>query len=352
MIPLYKPFMPELPKISEILHSGSLSYGKYTKNFEEALRKYFETKNLIVVNTFENAINISLKVLGLLPGDEVIASPMACLVSTEPYLIAGLKIIWADIDPKRGTLDPKEVEKKITNKTKAIIHNHFCGYPGYVDEINALGKKYNIPVIDDGIESFGSEYKGKKIGNCGTDITIFSLSPVRIPNTIEGGVIIFKKESDFEKALLIRDCGINRLEFRDKLGEINIKCDIKELGFSAMMNDVNGYIGTQQMENVENLLKLHRENAKNWNKFLKNNNEYISIKCKEGNPNYWVYGVLTKNKIETIEKFRKMGYYASGVHIKNNIYSIFKNFENLPGVNKFYSEFVALPCGWWIKDKI
>ena len=84
-----------------------------------------------------------------------------------------INIKWADIDPTTGTLDPGSVEKKISSKTKAIIHNHFCGYPGYIDEINELGRRYGIPVIDDGIEAFGSEYKRQKIGNCGTDITIF-----------------------------------------------------------------------------------------------------------------------------------------------------------------------------------
>ena len=95
---------------------------------------------------------MSATTLGLKYGDEVLASPMGCLVSTQPYASMGFKIKWCDIDTVTGTLDPDSVRAKITPNTKAIIHNHFCGYPGYIDEINSIGREYGIPIIDDGIE--------------------------------------------------------------------------------------------------------------------------------------------------------------------------------------------------------
>ena len=119
-------------------------------------------------------------------------------------------------------------EKKLVNKQKQ--HNHFCGYPGFIDEINVIGKEYGISVIDDCIEAFGSEYKGRKLGNCGTDITIFSFNAVRIPNTIDGGAIIIHNKDLLKQAVLIRDCGIDRSIFRDELGEISPLCDITVTG--------------------------------------------------------------------------------------------------------------------------
>ena len=183
MIPLFKPYMPELPELDAILHSGKLSAGEYTRQFEQCLQKYFAVEQVAAVNSFNSAISVAIEVLGLQHGDEVIASPMACLASTQPYTGEGLKIVWADIDPETGTLDPDDVRKRITPRTKAIVHNHFCGYPGYVDEINAIGKQNELTVIDDGIECFGSKYHGKLIGNCGTDITVFSFNPVRMLTT-------------------------------------------------------------------------------------------------------------------------------------------------------------------------
>lgn len=350
MIPLFKPYMPKLPDIKKILYSGALAYGEYTIEFEKKLKRYFNTEYLIVTNTFANAISVTLTATGIKSGDEIISSPMACLASTQPYLSSGIHIRWADIDPFRGTLLPESVERQITNKTKAIVHNHYCGYPGYVDEINAIGRKHGILVIDDGIECFGSEYKNNKIGCCDTDITIFSLTAVRIPNCIDGGIIIFKDKNTYEKSLLIRDCGIERVKFRDKLGEINPECDINMIGYSATMSNVNGYIGIQQMEHVDELLVEQRKQADKWNKFFSEQNKYIPISCETIIPNYWVYGVLTDNKEDEIKKFRKLGYYASSVHMRNDNYSIFeKQDTELKGVYEFCERFIALPCGWWMK---
>ncbi len=349
MIQLYQPYMPELPEMDAILHSGALAYGEYSNRFENLLKKYFNTNNLIATNSFNAAISVVISILGLEYGDEVIASPMACLASTQPYASSGLKIVWADIDNHLGTLDPDSVKSKITTKTKCIIHNHFCGYPGYIDEINKIGREYGITVIDDGIECFGSEYKGKKIGNCGSDITVFSFNAVRIPNTIDGGAVIFKDETFYKKSLLVRDCGIDRSKFRDELGEISSLCDISLNGYSATMSNVNGYIGCQQISIVDELIVKQRQQARKWDAELSNNGDYKPLKCCVGMPNYWVYGLLAKDKRQTIQYFRDKGYYASGVHIKNNIYSVFGEFVLLKGVDSFYNHFVALPCGWWME---
>jgi len=344
--------MPPTPLVDEILHSGQLSYGKYGKEFERSLSQFTEASNVLVTNTFNMAILVTLSTLGVKIGDVVIASPMACLASTQPLVAMGLTVKWADVNPKTGTLCPDSVKKILQKEAKvikAIIHNHFCGYVGFIDEINSLGHAFGIPVIDDCIEAFGSEYKGKKLGNVGTDVTVFSFGAVRIPNTLDGGAIIFKNTNLYEKSLLVRDLGIDRSNFRDELGEINAACDIKLIGHSATPNELSSYIGICQMGNAKELIACHQKNAVDWKVKLENNTEVDSIiqddNCK---PNYWVYGVLAKKKRDIITKFRKSGFYASGVHLNNNLYSVFDDHSVLKGVNEFYEHFVALPCGWWI----
>ena len=349
MIPLFKPYMPELPEIDIILHSGALAYGNYTKQFEEKLKAYFNVEYLLVTNSFSTAISVSLTALGIVAGDEVIASPMGCLASIQPYISSGLNVRWADVDPNTGTLLPEAVDSLITKNTKVIVHNHFCGYPGHINEVNKIGRKYGIPVIDDGIECFGSEYRGMKIGNCGTDVTVFALTAVRFCNCIDGGIVIFKDKEMYKKSLLIRDCGIDRLSFRDELGEINPSCDISLVGYNATMSNINGYIGLMQMESIENLLKKHRDQAERWKHYFEEQSEYIPIYQERSNPNFWVYGLLVNNKVEVIKQFRNLGYYASGVHTRNDIYSVFGHQEKeLPGVDEFNRRFIALPCGWWM----
>lgn len=353
MIPLYKPHMPDLPELNHILHSGKLAYGTYSKKFENMIGDFLGLKKeyIFATNSFHMAILVVTSALNINAEEEIIASPMACLASTQPLASQGIKIVWADIDPHTGTLCPESVEKKITSKTKAIMHNHFCGYPGYIDEINTIGQKHGIPIIDDGIESFGSKYQRKIIGNCGTDVTIFSFNAVRIPNTIDGGAIIIQNPDLIKKIELIRDCGIDRSIFRDNIGEISPECDIVSKGYSATMSNINAYIGMCQMEHIGKILSAQQKHATIWETQLSEDRNIEIIGRKEICPNYWIYGILVPDKRKTILEYRNKGWYASGVHINNNIYSIFGKQEVLPGVEEFYSKFVALPCGWWIQEE-
>jgi dTDP-4-amino-4,6-dideoxygalactose transaminase len=353
MIPLYKPYMPkELPELSEILYSGSLAYGKWGCAFEDKLCSFLGTPNIAVVNSFNSALLVVLTTLGIKPGDEIIASPMSCLASNQPFTTLHAKVVWADIDPTTGTLCPVSTREKITKNTKAIFHNHHCGYPGYINEINQIGKEKGIVVVDDAIEAFGSEYKGKTIGNVGSDVTVYSFQTVRLPNTVDGGAFSFKDNGLFEKAKRIRDLGVNRAIFRDTMGEISKDCDISEPGYGATLSEINSYIGYSQMAQLEELLGLQRKNAKKWQSKINSDfPEYNVLGKSFQNPNYWIFGFLASDKIKAIKHFRKIGFYASGVHLPNNNYSIFGEHNYLQGVNEFYSNFVALPCGWWVSPK-
>ena len=351
MIPLYKPYMPQaLPELDAILHSGALSYGKWGHKVEDAISTFIGCgEKALVVNSFSSAIQLVVYTLGLHYGDEVIASPQSCLASTQPLVSSGLKVVWADIDPQRGTLDPESVRRKITSKTRLIWHNHHCGYPGYIDEINTVAKQCNILVVDDCIEAFGAEYKGRKLGNIRTDITVFSFQTVRLPNTIDGGGVIFRNSDLYEKAIRVRDLGVNRKTFRDAMGEISPESDVEIHGLGMTCNEISSYIGYMQMQDIAGLLARQRENAAKWDASL-DSCPYVShiINTENILPNYWVYGTICRSKKEAIQYFRNLGYYTSGVHIPNTYYSIFDKQSPLKGVNEFYNHFVALPSGWWV----
>jgi dTDP-4-amino-4,6-dideoxygalactose transaminase len=352
MIPLFKPYMPaELPELISILQSGALTYGKWGKLFEQKLGEYIGDSRVLSTNSYNSAMLIALAVIGTKPGDEIIASPMSCLASNQPFATQYLKVVWADIDPKTGTLNPEDVKSKITSKTKAIFHNHYCGYIGYIDEINQIAKENGISVVDDAIEAFGSEYKGKRMGNTGADMTVFSFQTVRLPNTIEGGAIAFNNNDFYKRAKIIRDYGIERSNFRDELGEINPKCDIIVPGFGATLSDVNSYIGCIQMGQIEELLRLQRSNASNYTLHWTGMEGIQSLKPLENTlPNYWVYGLFVSDKHGMMKRLRKNGLYASGVHLNNNVYTVFGVQPQLKGVDAFSRRFLALPSGWWILE--
>lgn len=352
MIPLYKPFMPAVPLVDEILHSGQLAYGRYGRDFERLLGEYIGNPRIVVVSSFNMAVLVALSTLGIRSGDTVIASPMACLASTQPLASMGIAVRWGDVDPKTGTLCPESVLRVAkTSGAKAIIHNHFCGYVGYVDDINQIGRELGVFVIDDCIEAFGSEYKGRRAGNLGADASVFSFNPVRIPNTVDGGAVAFRGDDHFLKSLLVRDAGIDRKRFRDRWGEIDPACDIEIAGHSATFNEVFAYIGTQQMKEVDNLIRRQRRNAAAWRARLAESEPgIVPLEAADSIPNYWVFGILAEERMATMLKFRERGYFASGVHINNNVYSVFGDKRVLPGVEEFRRKFLALPSGWWVEE--
>lgn len=351
MIPIFKPYIPEniLPELEEILYSGNLSYGKYGKLFEAELAKYIENPYILTVSSYNQAMLMALSILGLQQGDEVIASPVSCLASNQPFVIKGIKVVWGDVNPQTGSLCVDDVRKKINTKTKAIFHNHFGGFLGNIAEINQIAKQHGIWVVDDCIEAFGSEYEGKKAGNLGSDLSVFSFQTVRLPNTVDGAAISFSSKELYDRAILTRDYGIDRKSFRTSVGEINPHSDITLEGYGATMSEINSYIGFKQMPDIEKLLKKQRDNALEWNNYI---DEKKMIKPLILNPatkpNYWVYGVLCDDKESALTNFRNEKYYASSVHINNNIYSVFKDMSHLKGVDDFMNKFLALPCGWWV----
>lgn len=354
MTPLFKPYMPkELSSdINEILYSGRLAYGKWGRLFEQELRAYLDTPNVLALNSHASAINVAFTTLGIGRDDEVIMSPMCCLQSTQPLLALGIKIVWADIVPDTGTLCPESVKQKITSKTKAVFHNHHLGYVGYVSEINQFAKENGLFVIDDCIDGVGGDYQNRKIGNVGSDATVISFSAVRLPNAIDGGAVTFADKNLMSLACKTRDLGIERSIFRNKRGEISKDCDISTIGFAATINEINAYVAYQQMGELNNLLAKQQENANKWQDFVTKE----SLNCRalkivdQSKPVYWAMGLLSDDRDGLIDYFREKGFYASQVHLNNDIYSVFDKQEELKGVNEFYNNFFAVPCGWWVDN--
>ena len=351
MIPLFKPYMPaKLPDLDRIIQSGQLAYGKYAREFEARLAEYIGIDEVLCTSSYNSAYLVLIRTLGLGHGDEVVASPMCCLASSQPFAVNGIKLIWADIDPSTGTLDPEAVKSKITPRTRAIVHNHFCGYAGHVGEMRKIADEHGLMLIDDVSEAFGTEYHGRKAGNWDADATVYSFQTVRLPNAIDGGAVSFKDPTYSQKAALLRDYGIDRARFRDDLGEISPLCDISEAAYGCLSSDVNAYIGMLSLADTPELLRRQRENAVRIAENLPDGVEPL-VPLSGTNPNYWVFGALACDKRGLIADFRAAGTCGiSGVHLPNTYYSLFGDQGVFSGVEEFNHHFVALPCGWWISD--
>lgn len=199
-------FSKVMEQIAELVKKGhfstKLSLGDKVKKLEEEIQKYLRVKYACFVTNATAGFEIGLKFAGLKPGDEVIA-PAITFLSTITYpLTIGAKVVLADVDPVTLNIDPEDIARKITSKTKVIMPVHLGGYPCDMDAIMKLAKKHDLMVVEDAAHAFGGSYKGHAIGSIG-DFGSFSFHEVKNINSLgEGGVVVTNSEygKDFTKS--------------------------------------------------------------------------------------------------------------------------------------------------------
>jgi len=165
----YKALQPQVQeRINRVLEHGQYIMGPEVKELEDKLQAYIGAKHCITVASGTEALLISLMALGIQPGDEIITTPFTFVATAEVIVFLGAKPVFVDIEPDTCNIDATKIEAKITNKTKAIMPVSLFGQVADMDEINAIGEKHNLPVIEDAAQSFGAEYKGNKSCNLST----------------------------------------------------------------------------------------------------------------------------------------------------------------------------------------
>lgn len=353
---LYKPYVGknvDKNEVMSIILDGRLYSGHYMSLFEERLKKTIGNDLTLAWNSYDTAYDSVLHQIDLKDSDEIILSPNACLASLQPFVRNACKIKWCDINPNTGSYNIEQLKDKITRNTKAIVVYHWSGViTEEFFEILALARLNGVYLIEDAIESFGSESKGLKSGNLGSDFTIFSFKSVRYPNAIDGAAISMNTNEDYNDLILRRDYGVNRENYRNSFGEINSNCDVSKIGYGALLNELNSYLGLMALEDFDYIIENQRKNALMWRNILK----IMNIKFREldyGNsiPNYWTMPLLFDNKEDTLKLFRKKGYYVSNPHIKCDHYSLFNDhIEDLSGASDFNSRILSFPTGWWINN--
>jgi len=347
---LFKVHMPKSvdKPLLDVLHSGFIGQGPVVENFESALCNFFENPYVLSLNAGTSAIQLALRLSNVGFGDEVITTPMTCTATNMPILAAGAKIVWADIDPLTGLIDPKSIEQKITDKTKAIIMVHFGGIPCNIDQINKIAKERDIKVIEDAAHALGATYKDKKIGNH-SDFVIFSLQAIKHISTIDGGLLLCKKESDYRRGKLLRWFGIDREKPRQ---DFRCEDNIEEYGYKFHMNDISAIIGIEQLKYIDQLLSKHIGNQLYYDKMLEGIKGVKLIPKDESVISAsWIYTLHIKKRDLFIKWMDENNVMTSRVHERNDIHSAFFSSQtNLPGVDKFNASQVSIPCGWWIND--
>ncbi len=349
MIPLFKIHTPVGigQAIQEVFDSGFITEGEKSDQFERSFGEYIQNRDVAIVNSCTSALTLAYDMSGVGPGDEVITTPMTCMATNEPIHNARAKIVWADIDPTTGNIDPASVEKKITKKTKAIVGVHWSGLPFEIDEINRIAKNHGIRVIEDAAHALGASYKGQKIGSH-SDYVCFSFQAIKHLTTVDGGAISTNLgKEEIETLRKIKWFGLDRKFTGQKWSQ-----DITRSGYKFHMNNVNASIGLLQMEKIDGIVEKHIKNGKFYDREIEN----VYVKKLRQTPDaesaYWIYTLVVDSPSHFSKYLLEKGIASDVVHVRNDRYSVFSDYvsDSLPGCDYFCSRMINIPVGWWLEE--
>jgi perosamine synthetase len=271
---LDSPNLGELEKeyILKALDSNFVStIGPFVPEFEEKFAKYLRVTSCVAVQSGTAAIHAALYELGIKEGDEVIVPAITFVATVNPIVYCGATPVFVDIDKYTWDIDPKEIEKSITSKTKAIIPVHLYGNPCDMDEIMKISEKYGLYVIEDATESLGAEYKGRMTGTIG-HIGCFSFNGNKIITTGGGGMISTNNEkwASHIKFLVNQARDASQGYFHP------------EIGFNYRMTNLEAALGLAQLERLPEFLKKKRMYFEVYKKIFEGIDEITLQKEYEG----------------------------------------------------------------------
>ncbi len=325
-------------EVLKTLKSPFLTCGPKVKEFENAICDYTGAKYCVAVNSATSGLHIAMLAAGVGVGDEVITTPITFLSSANCARFVGADVKFADIIPETANIDPDEIKKHITSKTKAVVPVHFAGQSCDMEAINEiLPKDRKIFVIEDAAHAIGSDYKDTKVGSCKySDMTVFSFHPVKTITTGEGGAVTTNNEELYKKLLAYRSHGMHHTE--------DWKYDMIELGLNYRITDIQAALGVSQIRKLDKFKKRRREIVDFYNKNLKLPH---LIEKEFSNACFHLYPVLVENREKFYHDARKVGLnlqvHYIPVHTQPYYRQFGYNWGDYPNAENYYKKCISLP---------
>lgn len=323
------------------LKSPFLTCGPKVREFEQAICDYTGAKYCVSVANGTAALHIAMLAMGVGPGDEVITTPITFLASSNCVLYAGGTVKFADVESDTANIDPAEIEKQITQKTKGIIPVHFAGQSCDMSRIHEIAKKNNLFVVEDAAHAIGSDYENTKVGSCKySDMTIFSFHPVKTITTGEGGAITTNNKVLYEKLLALRSHGMHK----DAEMASNWKYEMRELGFNYRMTDIQAALGVSQLTKLDKFKKRRREIVQ----YYKKNLDLPHLIEKDfSDACFHLYPVIVKDREKFYYEAKKMGLNLQVHYIPVHTQPYYKGLGfkegDFPNSEAYYKNCISLP---------
>jgi perosamine synthetase len=270
MIPIAKPYLTkkEAKAAYDTILTGWITQGPRVAEFEQKFAAYTGAKYAVAVSNCTTALHLAMIVSGIGVGDEVICPSMSYIATANAIKYVGAKPIFAEINPANYNLDIQDTEKKITDKTRAILLVHQIGMPADIDAFKELAKKYQLKLIEDAACAAGSAYKGAKIGSH-SDLVCFSFHPRKVISTGDGGMITTNNESYYNRLKLLRQHGMSVNDRTRHESSKIIFEDHLEVGYNYRLTDIQASVGIMQLEKLDWIIAKRRKIALRYHKAFK-----------------------------------------------------------------------------------
>ena len=307
---------------------------------EKKFSQQFDIPYCTTVYSGTAALHLALRLAGVGKNDEVITTPMTCTATNIPILYSESKAVFADIQAKSMNIDPVDIKRKITPKTKAIMVVHWAGYPCDMAEILAIAKEHNLKVIEDAAHALGARYQDKYIGAV-ADYTCFSFQAIKQVTTVDGGMLTMKNEDEYRRAKILRWYGIDR-EFK---GDIYWKYQIKEIGYKYHMNDVAATILDVQLDKLNEALSRRQQIVSQYLNGLKDVPGLTLLERKSDRESgNWLFTIQVEKRDDFQKKLADNEIESHMVHVRNDICPIFGGKRlDLPVMNRVEDKYISIP---------
>lgn len=336
----------DIRAVIETLKSDYLTTGPKVAEFESVLASYVGAKHCVAANSGTSGLDIAVGALELPVGSEIITTPFTFAASSNCILYNNCTPVFADIDPKTYNIDPAQIKKNITKKTKAIIYVDYAGQPCNLAELKDIANEHGLFLIEDACHALGAEYDGKRVGSF-ADMTVFSFHPVKHITTGEGGAVTTENDEFYAKMKLLRNHGIDKTPSE----RTTYQYDVKMLGRNYRIPDILCALGISQLKKIDGFIKRREEIAAMYSKEL---GKIASITTPYVAPNirhaWHLYTILLDKKINRDAFYAKMKEQNINVNVhyipiyKFSYYKQFKiNANTLPVTEDVSSRIITLP---------
>lgn len=365
MISLFKPMLgqEELDALKPIFESGWIGLGPKTAEFEEKFAEYIGTKYAVGVNSATAALDLSLKLLNIGYGDQVIV-PTITFVSTAHVVAYNLATpIFVDVD-ENLSIDIEDVRRKITPRTRAIIPVHYSGRPVDMDRLKEVAG--HIPIVEDAAHACGSIYKGKRCGNLGF-LGCFSFHAVKNLAMGDGGAITMNNEELYERAKKLRWLGIDKGTWDRTDGNKSYwwEYDVSEIGLKCHMNDISASIGLVQLYKLYGMNFRRGQIAQMYANKLRKIQQVVipnldttetvvsnsSMDTSDDSSCWHIYCIKCRHRDALSVHLKERGI-MTGVHYKPiHLYGCYGNVPSLPNSERYFKQILSLPIHPLLTDE-